>query len=61
MTYRIVLLPGDGIGPEITRVARAVIVPKIEYPDGTIGLSSFRATAASAATLDEELGEHQIF
>ena len=25
MTYRIVLLPGDGIGPEITRVARAVI------------------------------------
>ena len=25
MTYRIVLLPGDGIGPEITRVARAVL------------------------------------
>jgi len=40
--------------------SRAVIVPQINYPEGSAALSSFRTTA-SAATLDEELGERQIF
>ena len=35
MNYRIPLLPGDGIGPEITAVARAV-------PENVAALDSFR-------------------
>jgi 3-isopropylmalate dehydrogenase len=49
MTYRITLLPGDGIGPEIARVARAVI----EHTASLSGFSvRFEERAFGGASID---------
>jgi 3-isopropylmalate dehydrogenase len=54
---RVVVLPGDGIGPEIAREARAVLellVPDIEIDEQLLGAAAIRATGEPlpAATLD---------
>ena len=53
MTYRITLLPGDGIGPEITAVARAVL-------EHVAALEGFRiefSTCAFGGASIDEFGE----
>jgi 3-isopropylmalate dehydrogenase len=54
---RVVLLPGDGIGPEVAREARLaleLLVPEIEIEELPIGGAAIRATGEplSAATLN---------
>jgi 3-isopropylmalate dehydrogenase len=54
---RVVLLPGDGIGPEVAREARLaleLLVPEIEIEELPIGAAAIRATGEplSAATLN---------
>jgi 3-isopropylmalate dehydrogenase len=54
---RVVLLPGDGIGPEVAREARLaleLLVPEIEIEELPIGAAAIRATGEplSASTLD---------
>jgi 3-isopropylmalate dehydrogenase len=54
---RVVVLPGDGIGPEIAREARAMLellVPDIEIDEQLLGAAAIRATGEPlpAATLD---------
>ena len=54
---RVVVLPGDGIGPEIAREARAVLellVPDVEIDEQLLGAAAIRATGEPlpAATLD---------
>ena len=50
MTYKITLLPGDGIGPEITQVARAVL----EHTASLSGFSvKFTECAFGGASIDQ--------
>jgi 3-isopropylmalate dehydrogenase len=54
---RVVLLPGDGIGPEVAeqaRVALELLVPNLEIDERLIGAASIRATGEplSGETLD---------
>ena len=54
---RVVVLPGDGIGPEIAREARAaleLLVPDVEIDEQLLGAAAIRATGEPlpAATLD---------
>jgi 3-isopropylmalate dehydrogenase len=54
---KVVLLPGDGIGPEIAREARAaleLLVPDVEIEEQLLGAAAIRATGEPlpAATLD---------
>jgi 3-isopropylmalate dehydrogenase len=50
MTYKITLLPGDGIGPEITQVARAVL----EHTASLSGFSvKFSECAFGGASIDQ--------
>ena len=46
---RILLLPGDGIGPEVTAAARAVldaVRPGLEYSERPVGLAAIREVGA---------------
>jgi len=46
---RVVLLPGDGIGPEVTREARRaleLLAPDVELEEGLIGGAAIRATGS---------------
>jgi len=54
---RVVLLPGDGIGPEVSaeaRLARELLVPELELEERLLGAAAIRATGEPlpAATLD---------
>lgn len=50
MTYRITLLPGDGIGPEVTRVARAAIDRAAEISGFKV---AFTEQAFGGASIDQ--------
>ena len=52
MTARIVLLPGDGIGPEITAATRRIVEAAVEM-HGTVG--PVNTSIAGVAALAEHL------
>ena len=52
---RVVLLPGDGIGPEVTAAARRVLgelAPDVELEEHLFGAAAIRATGDAAARRD---------
>lgn len=58
MATRVLAIGGDGIGPEVTAVARAVLVrvaPKLDWDEGEAGWDCFQRCGASlpAATIEK--------
>jgi 3-isopropylmalate dehydrogenase len=60
MTYRIVLLPGDGIGPEITQVARAVLEHTASLSGFSLQFESFAFGGASIDRYGEPLTDETL-
>lgn len=60
MTYRITLLPGDGIGPEVTRVARAAIERAAQIGGFSVSFSSHEFGGASIDHFGEPLTEETL-
>lgn len=60
MTYRIVLLPGDGIGPEITQVARAVLEHTASLSGFALQFESFAFGGASIDRYGEPLTDETL-
>ena len=60
MNAKIVLLPGDGIGPEVVAQAERVLLFRRLFPTGVPGMVAFELAIGDAARAltDEEIGTY---